>query len=379
VVIEVEDAGLAPGRAGLVKFRQPEAEFRRFRMGRELPPEEVPEETARRALALASDLAGGGAERAKALDALGSLGGDGIRALRDRAAEREREAQSLRLLADSLYSRAIAGKLREALAAGEEEIDLLEAALLLARLDNPDLEPEAYRRVLDRLAADVRAAQAGDATGEEKLKTLIRVFFGDWGFHGSGLEYYHRSNSYLNEVLDDREGIPITLSVIFLELARRIGLPARGVGTPGHFLVEWKPPEGPSDGPSDVSARLIDVFNGGKMVSRAEVELLTGRPLDERDFAPAKKREIIVRMLHNLLGVAEREEDQEGMLRYLDVILTLEPDSGPDRRARAALRFRAGRLEGAAEDLDWFTEHPVPGVNPAEIEELREFLRARRE
>src|SRR5205085_3981371 len=93
---------------------------------------------------------------------------------------------------------------------------------------------------------------------------LNKFLFGKGGFHGSRADYYHRSNSYLNEVIDDREGLPITLSVLYLELARRIGLKAEGVGLPGHFVVRHLPAKG--------EPQLIDVFDGGKPLSRQDAE-----------------------------------------------------------------------------------------------------------
>src|SRR5205814_3379958 len=106
----------------------------------------------------------------------------------------------------------------------EERLDLLHAALLVALLDNDEVDVEAYRREVDRMGRDILAGLPKDADEAAKLKALNKFLFEQRGFHGSRGDYYHRSNSYLNEVIDDREGWPITLSVLYMELGKRIGL-----------------------------------------------------------------------------------------------------------------------------------------------------------
>src|SRR5262249_34683286 len=155
--------------------------------------------------------------------------------------------------------------------------------------------------------------------------------FTENGFHGSRADYYNRANTYLNEVLDDREGLPITLSILFLELAQRIGLQGMaGLPLPGHFMVRYRPQEGED--------QIIDVFDGGKTVTRSEAQELviaaTGEGFRDMDYKPASKREIIIRMLRNLLNVAQRAGASADSLRYLDVIIALAPESALDRLAR---------------------------------------------
>src|SRR5262249_6316559 len=148
-----------------------------------------------------------------------------------------------------------------------------------------------------------------DADDKTKLTALNKYLFADRGFHGSRADYYNRSNSYLNEVLEDREGLPITLSVLYLELARRLGVKVVGIGLPGHFVVQHVPAQD--------AGELIDVYEGGQPLSRDEadkkVRALARRPLKDEDLAPVTKRAIVVRMLHNLLGIARDERDGMGM------------------------------------------------------------------
>src|SRR5262249_36919549 len=145
-----------------------------------------------------------------------------------------------------------------------------------------------------------------DADDKAKIAALNQHMFTERGFHGSRSDYYNRANSYLNEVIDDREGLPITLSVLYIELGRRIGLRLFGVGLPGHFVVKT------ADG------QLIDVYEEGKLLSREDadkkVQGITGRPLKDEHLESADKKVIIVRMLHNLLNIARGERDDTAML-----------------------------------------------------------------
>ena len=116
----------------------------------------------------------------------------------------------------------------------------------------------------------------------------ISQLFQEMGFHGSTLDYSHPSNSYMNEVMDDREGLPITLSVLFIELANRLDLPVSGLGLPGHFIAVYSEKIG-----SDSKEILIDPF-GGKIVTRKEAAEIVGVELSDRDFIPAKKKDIVL-------------------------------------------------------------------------------------
>src|SRR5262249_44553673 len=208
------------------------------------------------------------------------------------------------------------------------------------------------------------------------LLALERYWFEERGFHGSRGDYYNRSNSYLSEVLDDREGLPITLSLLYIELARRLGVRVEGVGLPGHFVVRHVPREG--------TPELIDVYDGCTRMTRAaadrKVRDLAGRPLAEADLEAVSKKAIVVRMLHNLLGVARRERDEAGLLRYLDAILAVDPGSAAERGLRAGLRFQAGGVEGAREDVDWLWEKRPEGIDLEQVGRMKRLLdRAGRE
>jgi regulator of sirC expression with transglutaminase-like and TPR domain len=274
-------------------------------------------------------------------------------------------------MAALIHRRSVEAELVALLNAPEEKIDLFHAALLLARLDTPDFDLEPYRQQIEEMAHEIKAALPRGADGAAKLRALNKYLFEENGFHGSRTDYYNRANSYLNQVLDDREGLPITLSVLFIELARRIGLEdVSGLPLPGHFMVRYAPTEG--------DAQIIDVFNGGKTVTRTEAQELviaaSGGGFSEQDIRAATKREIILRMLHNLYGIAERDNSVDDLLRYLDVILALDPGNARDRFLRARLHLRKGDVPGAKRDLKRLLESEPAGIDLERIEELYQSL-----
>lgn len=368
IVIEAEDSGLTLGKVGLVKFRMPGAQFRQFRVAGSLPPIKVPEETALEVIRVAAGTASGGKLRPETVEALASFGENGLRALRDHVASLKRQVVREEDLVSRVHEHMVRRELVTVLSASEEDVDLLRSALLLSRLDNPDVGVEPYLRLVERMAREVSENMEGSAS---KIEVLVKYLFDELGFRGSqGQEYYDRSNSYINEVLDDREGIPITLSVVFIEVARRVGLKVVGLGIPRHFIVEYRPRSG--------DRQLIDVYNGGKFITRNEAQNLSHTLLDDEALQPSSGREIILRMLRNLAGVAALEQEAQGVLRYLDTIFALGGESGQDRFMRARIRIELGLLEEAASDLDWLIEHPQAGVDPASLEYLRGLLRSQR-
>jgi regulator of sirC expression with transglutaminase-like and TPR domain len=369
-VVESNDDALAGGRVGLAKFRTTEAEFRQFRIGKELPATSPAEEVVARIERLAAGLPSAGPPPSGLAETLSADGAAGVAVLRDRAKQLEQQASQLRKLAQGVHQRRVERELVKALDGEEAKVDLFHAALLVALLDNDEIDVDSYRRELDRMARDIAQSLPDKADPATKLAALNRHLFQEQGFHGSRGDYYHRSNSYVNEVLDDREGLPITLSLVYIELARRLELNVVGVGLPGHFVVRHEPAGEP--------AQLIDVYEGGVPLPAAEAEKLirasTGRAPQDSDFVAATKRAIIVRMLHNLLRAAQRSQDAEGMVRYLDALVAISPDTGDERWMRAVMNFRTGRRDEAMHDTEWLLEHRPEGVNLNEVDELRRLL-----
>jgi regulator of sirC expression with transglutaminase-like and TPR domain len=213
----------------------------------------------------------------------------------------------------------------------DAHVDLAQAALMIAEGEYPGLDIPAYIAALDRFAARARRALA-QAPADPPMATVLRVLYGDLGFRGNSDDYYDPRNSFLNDVLDRRTGIPITLGVVLIEVCRRVGIEARGVSYPGHFLVRSPTPGG---------AVFIDPFEG---VPLDENDLLalyrraTGDdgPVDPRRLEPATRKQILLRMLNNLRGVYETRDDKrrlQDVLLRMSVLAPLD-DAGADPERR---------------------------------------------
>jgi regulator of sirC expression with transglutaminase-like and TPR domain len=370
LVFDSADDGLQGGRVGLVKFRETQAEFRGFTRGIDLPRAMPADDLVDRVAAIARDLPASGMPPAEIVGRLLPEGPAASLALEVRAAALEREAARVRGLAAAVDDRRALDAFAKAVEGDEAAIDLFRAALLVSKLDNPDLDVDASCKELDRLAEDIAARLPPDADESAKLAMLNRVLFDELGFHGSRGDYYNRSNSYVNEVLDDREGIPISLAVVYMELAKHLGLAVHGVGFPGHFLVRHDPAAG--------EPRFIDVFDRAKPLSRDDLARLarrsSDRPFTDAHLAVVGPRAILARMLRNLENLAERDRDTDDVLRYLDAILFVEPDSVRDRVMRMATAHRAGRRETALADARWILDNSPDDIDLDQVRRLVDML-----
>jgi serine protease Do len=369
-VIELDNPKYAGTALGLAKFRDTVAEYKKFQAAARLAPATV---VGPRRAAFEKTLARLPATKeidVKALQPLLARPDESTVLLRDRARTLEEEAVRLRKLAQAVHQERCLAELARLCQAADAKTDLLRAALLIARLDNEDLDVEAYVKEVDRLADLVHGRLAKDAAPAARLDALNRFLFKERGFHGSRAEYYSRANSYLNEVIDDREGLPITLAVLYMELARRLDLNVVGVALPGHFVVRHEPAKG--------AAQLIDVYEGGKPLTAKDAETLvqelTGHAPEAKDLETVAKKAIVRRMLHNLLSAARREEDQPGMLRYLDALLAVEPASHEERWVRAVLRYQAGQRVGALADCDDLIQRVDADADLDRVRDLRRLL-----
>lgn len=381
LVIESTDSGLSDGAVGLCKFRNSEGEFRRFRVGQNLNSDRPSEEIVKRITEAVMSLP---ADRPAGNDVVEKLLPDGMsttEVLRREAKLLEQRAQRIRELAVAVHARRTQQELADEIAKKPEDFDLLRAALLLSRIDNEEVDVDVYLGEVDQLVADIKSEIADDASEQDRLATLDRFLFEQLGFHGSRTNYYHRSNSYLNEVIDDREGLPITLSVLYMELARRLDLKVVGVGIPGHFVVRFEPKEGDS--------KLVDVFeNASPMtleVAQATIRARLGGQVDKEemerlvetflDASPPKA--ILLRMLSNLRGVAEEDRDLDSILRYLDTAIVIDPDSLENRARRIDMRIRSGRISEALVDIDWMLDKRPEGMDVNQVLQMRAELEAR--
>jgi regulator of sirC expression with transglutaminase-like and TPR domain len=373
LVIESDDYELTSGRVGLAKFRQTEAEFKRFWVGKQFADQDEDAAEIKALRSRIAELPPLQAVQEKLLAPLSTQAASSVQLLRAQAELARARAEELEQLASEVHARGVVAELAKIAGPDVEHVDLLRAGLLIGRLDEEEIDVEAYLRQADRLADEIKAKLPKAADEQARLKALRDFLFEENGFHGSRLDYYNRANSYLNRVLDDREGLPITLSVLFMELGRRLDLKIEGVGLPGHFIVRFVPAKGDGE--------LLDVFEGAKPLSRADADAMVrrfaDRPLREDDLKAAEPRQILLRMLQNLLVVAQSRGDREALLRYLEAILALDPSLARERGMRAMVRFETGRRAAALADLDWFFEHKPEGIDLDQIRSLGEYMRTK--
>jgi len=364
LAIESDDTALTTGLPGLAKFRDTAAEFKNFQVAKSITPIVIPDADIAKLLKPFDNLSSKTPVPDDAIELLAKAKSSGD-VLRDRARELEKQATRLREVADHVHQWRVFEELTALLKKPEDKIDLIHAALLLAKLDNEEVDVAAYRAEFERTAAKLKSRLPAKADDKVKLALLNRYFFDERGFHGSRDDYYSRSNSYLNEVLDDREGLPITLSVVYMELAGRIGLKLSGIGMPGHFVTR----HGEGD--------FIDVFERGKTFTLDEAKKrIESRGFDFRDdhVAPIAKKAIITRMLHNLLRVAREDSDMTAGLRYLDGIVLLDPDSHEERFMRSMIRAGKGMKKEALEDVDFLLGHFEEGPQRKRLVELKRMI-----
>jgi serine protease Do len=369
-VAEQTEPDYAGTRAGLAKFRQTVAEFKKFQCADHVAGAVIDAKTLSHVKASLTELLKDKEPSAERLRPLLKSAEASVNLLRDRARQLELEAAGLRKLAETVHHQRCLDDLAAEADKADKDMDLARAALLLARMDNEDLDVDAYVKELDRFAREIKAGLPKNADAQKTLAAMNRFLFQEHGFHGSRLDYYSRNNSYLNEVIDDREGLPITLSILYMELARRLNLEVVGVALPGHFMVRHELEQGRS--------RLIDVYEDGKEMSDKDAEdkvrKITGQPLDQKDLAAVAKKAILVRMLHNLLNLARHDDDRAGVLRYLDGIVTLSPGAHDERWARAVLRFQAGQRAGALADCEYLIGNTPAEADLDRVRELRKLL-----
>ena len=234
---------------------------------------------------------------------------------------------------------------------GDDELPLLDTALLIARDEYPDLDAAGITAQVDTYAEALRPRLAGDIDLPARLTAINRYLFEEVGFAGNVDQYDDPRNSYLNEVVDRKLGIPISLAVVQMEVTRRLGMPLDGISFPGHFLVRL---------PVDDGILVLDPYNKGRPVSADELRErasphLGGQAPDDQQLlqilAPATHRMILMRMLRNLKGLYVESGDWERVARSADRLLKLSPDTAEAVRDRGLAYRELGHAKGAREDL----------------------------
>jgi regulator of sirC expression with transglutaminase-like and TPR domain len=266
--------------------------------------------------------------------------------------------------------------LGQLVAGDESQIDLPRAALLIAREEYARLDPAAYLAQLDQLGATFSQRAAHETAPERQVALLNALLFGEEGFRGNASHYYDPRNSYLNDVLERRLGIPITLSLVYIAVARQAGLHMVGVGFPAHFLVAF----------GTETRLLIDPFNCGKVLTRNDCEGLLlntfGRSvqLEERYLEAISPRHFLARMIGNLKVAYERAGDLERAIRASEQLSVVLPTAA-ELRDRGMLRYRQADFAGASADLGQYLEFEPAAPDAEAVRQqlaLMRELRARR-
>ncbi|MDY6937403.1 MAG: transglutaminase-like domain-containing protein [Cyanobacteriota bacterium] len=238
----------------------------------------------------------------------------------------------------------------------DEQIDLAVAALCIAQEEYPDLEIEEYLNALDTMAEEVREQLPSVAYPLRVIRCLNRYLYEDLGFGGNRQDYYDPCNSFLNDVLERRTGIPIALSLVYLEVAKRIEFPMEGIGMPGHFLIR------PVFEESDI---YVDAFENGEVLfpedCRERLSKIFQQPVELRSefFQPVSARQFLARMLGNLKSIYLSRQELPKTLGTVDRILLLFPDAPTEIRDRGLLYYYLQRPGEAKPDLERYLElHP---------------------
>jgi regulator of sirC expression with transglutaminase-like and TPR domain len=251
------------------------------------------------------------------------------------------------------------------LLSGDEAMDLDIAALTLATIEFPDLTFKPWLSVLDRFANDIAERCADLSDGREFVRVANRYLFEEVGLRGNADDYYNPRNSCLNQVLDVRLGIPITLSVIYMEIGRRLAKHIVGIGLPRHFVIQY------DDG--DYST-YIDPFHSGAILTPDECYSLAQVEDDNpRLLAPVSKRQVVMRMINNLRGIYFSQRSFEKALEILNLLITTNPESAEEYKQRGLVRLQMRQMLAGKRDLQRYLE-----LNPSadDKEEIQNQLQA---
>ncbi len=241
-------------------------------------------------------------------------------------------------------------RLRSMLTRPDQGLDLVEANLLVAKEQYPDLDIPSYLNQIDLMAKELELYLSRARTDIETLLLFNQYLFEEQGFCGNTDDYYDPRNSYLNDVLDRKTGIPITLSVLYMELARRVGLDASGISFPGHFLVKLE---------CDHGLIVLDPFHGGYSLSASELENRLVEEVGEgastqllnQFLNGTDNRSILSRMLRNLKSVYLMRSDTEKALTVVDLLCMIEPDDSTELRDRGMLYVHLNCQSSALNDF----------------------------
>ncbi|MGH9630829.1 MAG: SirB1 family protein, partial [Bryobacteraceae bacterium] len=257
-------------------------------------------------------------------------------------------------------------ELLELLTERNEEVPLDVAALQLAQIEQPEISIEPFLLVLDSYATELQQRISGNAGGEEFLHLANEYLFDELGFHGDAEDYYNPANSCLNEVLMRRLGIPITLSLVYMEIGKRLGRRVYGIGLPGHFIVRYD---------DDDFSTYVDPFNSGKLLCKEDcfelAKMITGVDVSGNPVVlqPVSKRYIAVRMLNNLRAIYLQREEFLKASDVLSYLIAADPLSSGEYKQRAICRAKLRLFHEARQDLEHYLELAPGAPDHEEVED----------
>ncbi|MDC0035421.1 transglutaminase-like domain-containing protein [Chloroflexi bacterium] len=247
-------------------------------------------------------------------------------------------------------------------------------AMLVSTLEYPELDVSEELQSFDELKTVLSRRIPYDSTLLEQLNEISEYLFSELGFTGNVQNYYDHRNSFLNEVLNRRLGIPITLGILYLEVASKLGINVRGIGMPGHFLVGAY---------SESQTFYVDVFNNGTVITTSECKTMFDSHLsqtlnwDDGFLAPVDDRYVIARLLRNLKYIYLSEGRNRKAYVIMNILVELEPDNIFERKDRGMLGFRVGHHKQSIEDLKCFLEKEPVGRSAVEASSMLEMLEDR--
>ena len=243
--------------------------------------------------------------------------------------------------------------------------DLAAAALTIARIEYPTLDRDRYLTMLERMGAEAAVRLAPAVSGEDAIRALNHYLYEDLGFSGNSEHYDDSRNSFLNEVLDRRTGIPISLAIVYIEVARRAGLRVEGVNFPGHFLLRVPSARGPVIDPE--AFLVVDPFHDGAILDRDDCEQLFQQhageaELDDRQLEPATRPQIVARALMNLKRLYVRMRSFPQARLVSELLLAVDPSSLSELRDRGLLAYHLEDFHAALRDLESYLRLSTIGV-----------------
>ena len=272
-----------------------------------------------------------------------------------------------------MNKQAILDRFQRVTVSQDDEIDLATAALLIAAVEYPDLDIDEQLAILDSLAEGAAYRIGQDRDPFYCVNNLSEYLFDEVGFQGNQGDYYDPRNSYLNEVLQRRTGLPITLCLVCMEVGKRLDIPLVGVGLPGHFVLSHR----------TQTDLIIDPFRRGILLSEEECSQILKNVLgtnvewDSSYLTPASNREFIARILRNLKGIYLNRRDHEQALDVVDLTMALRPDDMNERRDRGLIYYRLGHYQMALDDLRHFLASAPAGTDTSNVRKLVGYIEER--